>query len=320
MTIDTLEDVQSALRDGRGVVALESTLICHGIPRPRNAALALAIEDTVREAGAVPATVAALGGRIKVGLDRADLEQLADTADATKCSTRDLPHALATGAAGATTVAATIFLASRVGIEVMATGGLGGVHQDGESSMDVSADLEEMARTPVVVVCSGIKSILDAGRTLERLETLGVPIVGYRCAELPGFYTAGSGLAVPMIQDLAELCQMIEAHRALGLPGGIAVVQPPPAQHAMARDVVEGLVAAATHRRRASRRSGRCRDAVHAPPHGGGQRRRNGRGQLRLGPGQRGARRPAGRHARPAPGSKQLDALRDFDESNKTNG
>jgi pseudouridylate synthase len=261
MTTDTLEDVQSALRDGRGVVALESTLICHGIPRPRNAALALAIEDAVRDAGAVPATVAALGGRIKVGLGRADLEQLAGAADATKCSTRDLPHALATGAAGATTVAATIFLASRVGIGVMATGGLGGVHRDGEVSMDVSADLEELARTPVVVVCSGIKSILDAGRTMERLETLGIPIVGYRCAELPGFYTAGSGLAVPMIQDLARLCQMIEAHRALGLPGGIAVVQPPPAQHAMARDVVEGLVAAAST---AARRAG-VRGAAGTP-------------------------------------------------------
>jgi pseudouridine-5'-phosphate glycosidase len=253
MTIDTSDEVQGALREGRAVVALESTLICHGIPQPRNAALALAIEEAVRAAGAEPATIAVLDGRVKVGLSRAELEWLAGAAEAVKCSTRDLPRVLAGGKPGGTTVAATIFLARRVGIQVMATGGLGGVHQDGESTMDVSADLEELARTPVVVVCSGVKSILDAPRTLERLETLGVPIVGYRCSELPSFYTAKSDLALPMAASLDDLCQLIEAHEALGLPGGIVVVQPPPPEHAMARDQVDRLVADA---RTAARRAG----------------------------------------------------------------
>jgi pseudouridine-5'-phosphate glycosidase len=261
MTIDTSKEVQRALREGRAVVALESTLICHGIPRPRNAALAFAIEDAVRRAGAEPATIALVDGRVRVGLDRAALEHLAGAAEATKCSTRDLPRMLAAREPGATTVAATIFLARRVGIPVMATGGLGGVHQDGESSMDVSADLEELARTRVVVVCSGVKSILDAPRTLERLETLGVPIVGYRCAELPSFYSAESGLPVPMVESADELCRLIEAHEALGLPGGIVVVQPPPTQHAMPRELVDRLVVDA---RQAARRAG-VRGAAETP-------------------------------------------------------
>jgi pseudouridylate synthase len=261
MTIDTSDEVRHALREGRGVVALETTLICHGIPRPRNAALAFAIEDAVRNAGAEPATIAVLDGRVKVGLSRAELEQLAGTAEAVKCSTRDLPRAVAAGGPGATTVAATIFLARRVGIHVMATGGLGGVHQEGESTMDVSADLEELARTRVVVVCSGIKSILDAPRTLERLETLGVPIVGYRCAELPAFYSAKSGLAVPMAEGIDYLRRLIEAHAALGLPGGIAVVQPPPPQHAMPRELVDRLVRDA----RAAARSAGVRGPAETP-------------------------------------------------------
>jgi pseudouridine-5'-phosphate glycosidase len=261
MTIDTSKAVQRALREGRAVVALESTLICHGIPRPRNATLAVAIEDAVRAAGAEPATIAVLAGRVKVGLGRAELEHLAGAAEATKCSTRDLSRVVAAREPGATTVAATIFLARRVGIRVMATGGLGGVHQDGESSMDVSADLEELARTRAAVVCSGIKSILDAPRTLERLETLGVPIVGYRCAELPSFYSAESGLAVPMVDGIDDLCRLIGAHEALGLPGGIVVVQPPPPQHAMPRELVDRLAADA---RSAARRAG-IRGAAETP-------------------------------------------------------
>ena len=245
MTIDTSKVVERALRGGRAVVALESTLICHGIPRPRNAALAVAIEDAVRAAGAEPATIAVVDGRVRVGLDRAGLEHLAAAAEAVKCSTRDLPRVVASREPGATTIAATIFLARRVGIRVMATGGLGGVHQDGESSMDVSADLEELARTRAVVVCSGIKSILDQRRTLERLETLGVPVVGYRCQELPGFYTAASGLAIPAVDDVEGLGRLVRAHQALGLPGAIVVVQPPPSEHAMAKPIVDQLVAAA---------------------------------------------------------------------------
>lgn len=260
MTIDTSVAVRRALREGRAVVALESTLICHGIPRPRNAALAVAIEDAVRAAGAEPATIAVIDGRVRVGLERAELEHLA-AAEAVKCSTRDLPRVAAAREPGATTVAATIFLARRVGIHVMATGGLGGVHQGGESSMDVSADLEELARTRVVVVCSGIKSILDAPRTLERLETLGVPIVGYRCAELPSFYSADSGLPVPMVESIDDLSRLVEAHAALGLPGGIVVAQPPPPQHAMPRELVDRLVADA---RAAARRAG-IRGAAETP-------------------------------------------------------
>jgi pseudouridine-5'-phosphate glycosidase len=242
------------------VVALESTLICHGIPRPRNAELALAIEAAVRAAGAVPATIAALEGRIRIGLDRGALERLAATEGVAKCSTRDLPHALAAGTPGATTVAATIHLAQRAGIRVMATGGLGGVHQQGERSMDVSADLEELARTRVVVVCSGIKSILDQPRTLERLETLGVPVVGYRCDELPGFYTAQTGLFVPRLDHIDDLRRLHEAHRALGL-AGMVVVQPPPAHSAMARATIERLVEGA----RAAARARRIRGSAYTP-------------------------------------------------------
>jgi pseudouridine-5'-phosphate glycosidase len=199
----------------------------------------------VQERGAVPATVAAIDGTVNVGLCRRALDRLLEAPEVAKCTTRDLPLVLAQRRLGATTIAATVFIAGRVGIRVMATGGLGGVHRGGEQSMDVSADLEELARRPVTVVCSGVKSILDQRRTLERLESLGVPVVGYRCDELPGFYTAQSGLAVPAVADLGELCRVIEMHRALGLPGGLVVVQPPPAEAALARKAVEELVAAA---------------------------------------------------------------------------
>ena len=155
------------------------------------------MEDAVRAARAVPATVAVLGGRIKVGLSAAELERLLGAPEVAKCSIRDLPMIVASSGLGATTIAATVFVAARAGIRIMATGGLGGVHQGGERSLDVSADLEELARTPITVVCSGVKSILDQARTVERLETLGVPVVGWRCDELPGFYTAETGLRVP---------------------------------------------------------------------------------------------------------------------------
>jgi pseudouridine-5'-phosphate glycosidase len=245
MTIELLPEVAAALARGQGVVALESTLLCHGLPRPDNAEVAHELEHTVRARDAVPATVAAIDGRVNVGLCRRALEQLLAAPEVAKCTTRELPLVLAQRRPGATTIAATVFIAARAGIKVMATGGLGGVHRGGEDSMDVSADLEELARCPVAVVCSGVKSILDRRRTLERLETLGVPVVGWRCAALPGFYTARSGLPVPAIMDLDELCRLIETQRALGLPGGVVVVQPPPAAAALAQDAVEELVAAA---------------------------------------------------------------------------
>jgi pseudouridylate synthase len=245
MTVQLLPEVAHALARGQGVVALESTLICHGLPRPHNASVAVELEQTVREQAAVPATMAVIDGQINVGLRRAALERLASAPEVAKCTTRDLPRLLACGGLGATTIAATIFIADRVGIRVMATGGLGGVHRGGEASLDVSADLEELARRPVAVVCSGVKSILDQRRTLERLETLGVAVVGWRCEELPGFYTAETGLRVPAIDDLSGLCWLIRSHQALGLPGGLVIVQPPPLEHAMTKAAVDELVAAA---------------------------------------------------------------------------
>ena len=245
MSMEIDPEVRKALAAGRAVVALESTLICHGMPRPDNLNLAIEMERAVRSAGAVPATIAVIDGEVQVGLDQGRLRRLAAASDALKCATRDLPLALATGRLGATTVSATIHIAARARIPVMATGGLGGVHQGAESSMDVSADLDELARTPVAVVCCGVKSILDPARTLERLETLGVPVIGFGCDELPCFYAARSGLAVPRIDELDALCGVIQAQRALGLPSGTVVAQPPPGDLAMSRSEVDRLVAGA---------------------------------------------------------------------------
>jgi pseudouridylate synthase len=260
MTIDVSPSVVEAMAAGQPAVALESTILCHGIPKPRNQELAAAMEGAVRAAGAIPATTAVIDGRIKVGLAPAELERLLTAADVDKCSTRDLSRLLTCGGLGATTVAATMFVAARVGIRIMATGGLGGVHQGGERTLDVSADLEELARTPVTVVCSGIKSILDQARTLERLETLGVPVVGYRCDELPGFYTAETGLRVPRVEHLEDLRRLHEAHRALGL-AGMVVVQPPPEPSAMPRATVERLVEGA----RLAARARRIRGPAYTP-------------------------------------------------------
>jgi pseudouridylate synthase len=260
MTIDVSPTVAEALAAGQPAVALESTILCHGIPKPRNQELAAEIAEAVRAAGAIPATTAVIDGRIKVGLTPAELERLLTAAEVAKCSTRDLPRTLISGGLGATTVAATMFVAARVGIRIMATGGLGGVHQGGERTLDVSADLEELARSPVTVVCSGVKSILDQARTLERLETLGVPVVGYRCDELPGFHTAETGLAVPRMDHLEDLHRLRASHDALGL-SGLVVVQPPPHEHAMARVRIERLVEAA----RAAARARRVRGPAFTP-------------------------------------------------------
>jgi len=260
MTIELAPAVADALAAGRPVVALESTILCHGIPRPRNRELAAEIEDAVRAAGATPATTAVLDGRIRVGLEPAELDRLLGATDVAKCSTRDLPRVVTGGDLGATTVAATAFLAAWAGIRIMATGGLGGVHQGGERSLDVSADLEELARTPITVVCSGVKSILDQARTLERLESLGVPVIGWRCDELPGFHTAETGLPVPRIDELADLHRLHATHHELGL-AGMVVVQPPPREHAMSRVRVERLVEGA----RAAARARRIRGPAFTP-------------------------------------------------------
>jgi pseudouridine-5'-phosphate glycosidase len=233
MPIEPSQEVADALRSGRPIVALESTMICHGIPRPRNLTLARTVEAAVREAGAVPATVALLDGRVRVGLGDDELERLATAEGVAKCSPRDLAPVLASGSLGATTVAGTIFVAARLGIRLMATGGIGGVHRGGEASLDVSADLHELRRSGVAVVCSGAKIILDLPRTLEVLETLGVPVLGYGTADFPAFYLTASGLPVPRIDGLEALAHVIAAQAALGWPSGLVVANPPPAELAL---------------------------------------------------------------------------------------
>jgi len=229
-----LPEVREALAAGRPVVALESTIITHGMPAPRNLETARAVEAAVRAGGAVPATIALLDGRISVGLDADDLERLAgeaDLANVAKASRADLPAVLASGGPGSTTVAATMICAELAGIRVFATGGIGGVHRGAETSFDVSADLQELARTPVAVVCAGAKAILDLAKTLEVLETLGVPVIGYGCDDLPAFYSRASGLAVPLRRDsAAEIAAVMAAKWALGLGGGLVIANPIPAE------------------------------------------------------------------------------------------
>ncbi len=223
-------EVASALAEGRPVVALESTIITHGMPFPRNLETARAVEDDIRAAGAVPATIAVLEGRIRVGLDEAALEALAERAEVAKVSRADLPAVLNGGGAGSTTVAATMIAADLAGIRVFATGGIGGVHRGAESSFDVSADLQELSRTPVAVVCAGAKAILDLPKTLEVLETLGVPVVGFGCDTLPAFYSRDSGLPLALRCDAAaDVAAMMTAQWDLGLGGGLVVANPIPA-------------------------------------------------------------------------------------------
>jgi pseudouridine-5'-phosphate glycosidase len=235
-------ELSDALKAGQPAVALESTLICHGIPKPENGALALDMERCVRAEGAVPATMAVVGGTVRIGLSDAELTALAAADGVGKCSARDLPLTMARGGDGATTAASTAFLAARAGIGVMATGGLGGVHLGGELSLDVSADLFELQRSPVAVVCSGVKSILDQARTMEALESLGVPVIGYRCRRLPAFYTADSAIDIPGVDDLETLVDAIRSHRELRLPGGLVIAAPPPSSHAMSGEEVAKLV------------------------------------------------------------------------------
>lgn len=229
MQIDFHPDVGRALAAGLPLVALESTLIAHGLPHPDNLAVAARIERCVRDAGAQPATIAVLDGRACIGLDVGQRERIARR-DVAKLSARDLPIAAARGIDGATTVAATALLAARAGIAVFATGGLGGVHRDARRSWDISADLAALARTPVVVVCAGVKSILDVPATLEHLETLGVPVVGYRTSRFAGFYRTDSGLDVPWRVDGAdEIAAIHRARATLGVDTALVVSNPLPA-------------------------------------------------------------------------------------------
>jgi len=221
------EEVETALREGRAVVALESTVIAHGLPRPTNLETARRLEQFVRERGAIPATVAVIEGALRVGLSDRHLERLADGEGVLKVSRRDLAVAVARRADGATTVAATLWIASRAGIKVFATGGIGGVHRG--ALPDVSADLPELARTPLTVVCSGAKSVLDLPATREWLETHGVCVVGYRCDEMPAFYTRRSGLKVDARADSAEeVVRLARARDSLGLEASLVVCVPVP--------------------------------------------------------------------------------------------
>jgi pseudouridine-5'-phosphate glycosidase len=253
MSIVLSPEVADALGRGAPVVALESTIICHGIPRPENAILALELEAAVRGGGSVPATTAVLDGVARIGLDTRELTDLAARDEVLKCTTRDLSRACAGGQPGATTVAATLFLAASAGIPVMATGGIGGVHRGGETSLDVSADLDEMARRHCVVVASGIKTILDLPRTMERLETLGVAVAGFGTAELPGFYTAETGIEVPRIDTVAEVAAQFIIQRRLGVPGTLLIARPPPPELALPRDQLESMIEEA---RQAAREAG----------------------------------------------------------------
>lgn len=222
-------EVEDALRSQAAVVALESTIISHGLPRPENLRVASEVEHLVRSNGAVPATIAVLDGVIRIGLDQHGLEQVADRDDIVKVTTRDLASLVARSGSGATTVAATSHLAHLLGIRVFATGGLGGVHRQARDSWDESADLTALSETPVTVVCSGVKSILDVQATLERLETLNVGIVGYATDRFPGFYLSDSGYGVDWTVDSAEqVAQIMAARRALDVPSALVVAQPLP--------------------------------------------------------------------------------------------
>ncbi len=238
------KEVQEALAAGKPVVALESTIISHGMPYPQNVETALKVEKTVRDAGAVPATIAVLGGRLCAGLTVEQIEYLGKLGTkAYKASRRDLPVLVSKGLDGATTVAATMIIASLAGIPVFATGGVGGVHRGAEVTMDISADLDELSMTPVVVVCAGCKSILDLKLTLEYLETRGVPVIGYGTDELPAFYTRKSGLPVDYrLNTPDEIAQAFSAKREMGLSGGMLVTNPIPEEYSMDPAVINQAI------------------------------------------------------------------------------
>ena len=242
--LDISPEVSAALAAGKPVVALESTIISHGMPYPQNVETALAVEKIVRENGAVPATIAIIGGRLKAGLSPEEIEYFGKKGpEIAKASRRDLPVLVAKGQDGACTVTTTMMIAHMAGISVFATGGIGGVHRGAETTMDISADLEELGQTPVMVICAGAKSILDLGLTLEYLETKGVPVIGYGTDELPAFYTRKSGFGVDYRLDTpAELAAAFHAQRAMDLKGGMLVTNPIPEEYSMDADVINAAI------------------------------------------------------------------------------
>ena len=242
--LDIAPEVAAALAEGKPVVALESTIISHGMPYPRNVETALLVEQTIRENGAVPATIAVIGGRLKAGLSKDEIEHLGKARrKVAKASRRDLPALVARKADGATTVATTMIIAHMAGIKIFATGGIGGVHRGAEVTMDISADLEELAQTPVMVVCAGAKSILDLGLTLEYLETKGVPVIGYGTEELPAFYTRRSGFGVDYrVDSPEELAEIFRAQRGLDYKGGMLVTNPIPEEYSMEKEIIDAAI------------------------------------------------------------------------------
>ncbi|MDD3704535.1 MAG: pseudouridine-5'-phosphate glycosidase [Clostridiaceae bacterium] len=239
-------EVKKALKDGQAVVALESTIISHGMPYPKNVETALAVEQIVRDNGAIPATIAIIKGKLRVGLTPEEIEYLGKGNDIVKASRRDIPFIVAKGLDGATTVAATMIIANLANIKVFATGGIGGVHRGAQQTFDISADLQELAQTDVAVVCAGPKSILDIGLTLEYLETQGVPIVGFGTDELPAFYTSKSGFGVDYrVDKVEELAEALKIKWDLGLKGGVVIANPIPTEFEMNPAVINGVIGSA---------------------------------------------------------------------------
>ena len=242
--LDVKPEVAEALAAGKPVVALESTIISHGMPYPQNVETALNVEKIIRENGAVPATIAIIGGRLKAGLTPEEIEYFGKKGTAIrKASRRDLAVLCARGEDGATTVTTTMMIAHMAGISIFATGGIGGVHRGAETTMDISADLEELAQTPVMVICAGAKSILDLGLTLEYLETKGVPVIGYGTEELPAFYTRRSGFGVDYrVDSPEELAKTFRVSKDLGLRGGMLVTNPIPEEYAMPLETINAAI------------------------------------------------------------------------------
>ena len=251
-------EVQEAIDQKKPIVALESTIISHGMPYPQNVETAREVEQIVRDHGAVPATIALMDGRIKIGLSEEELELLGNSPDVAKVSRRDIGQLLATKKIGATTVAATMICAELAGIRVFATGGIGGVHRGAEATMDISADLEELSNTGVAVVCAGAKSILDIGLTLEYLETKGVPVIGYQTDEMPAFYTRNSGFPLSYgSESTEELARILKAQWTLGLKGGAVIANPIPAEHALDKAFIDGIIERAMNEAQANGISGK---------------------------------------------------------------
>lgn len=245
--LEIAPEVRKALANGDPVVALESTIISHGMPYPQNVETALRVEEIVRENGAVPATTAIIGGKLKCGLKKEEIEYLGKKGlEVTKCSRRDIPMAIARRLDGATTVATTMIIANMAGVSIFATGGIGGVHRGAQETMDISADLEELANTPVMVVCAGAKAILDIPLTLEYLETKGVPVLGYQTDKLPAFYTRKSAFNVDYrVDSPEEAAKAFEAQRGAGLHTGMLMANPIPEEFSMDEDMINNAIEAA---------------------------------------------------------------------------